>query len=298
MKTKTSVKFKILDALYIALMIVPFVCAIVMKILLVPASEGLNISGAAVYFAFEKMPLQPLYITEAQVNSWAVILFILGLSLYLTHGLDTVPNLKRQLAAEWIVEKAENLVLDNMGEKYVSFAPFIAGILGLSALSSLSSLLGLFPPTSDINVVFGWSLLVFTLITHYKLKGGVWNYTKGYFEPIPLFAPMNIISEFATPVSMTLRQFGNVLSGAVISTLIHAALGGIANILRVGLPAILSLYFDLFSGCIQAYIFATLTMIYISNGFPEEAYEKRMKRKAERARKKAEAAALATEMEK
>lgn len=298
MKFKTPLKFRIIDALYIALMIVPFIVAMVLKILNSPASEGLNISGALVYFSFEKMPLMPLYITEAQVNSWAVILFILGLSLYFTHGLDTIPNLKRQLAAEWIVEKAENLVLDNMGEKYVAFAPFIAGILGLSALSSLSSLLGLFPPTSDLNVVFGWSLLVFTLITHYKLKGGVWNYTKGYFEPIPLFAPMNIISEFATPVSMTLRQFGNVLSGAVISTLIHAALGGIANILRVGLPAILSLYFDLFSGCIQAYIFATLTMIYISNGFPEEAYEKRMKRKAERARKKAEAEALAAQLEK
>lgn len=289
---KTSLKFKIVDALYISMMIVPFVFGMVLKILNNPASEGVNISGALIYFEFDKMPLQPLYITEAQVNSFLVLLFILGLSLYLTHGLKVVPDLRRQHIAEWIVEKVEGIVCDNMGEKYMSFSPFIAAVLGLSAFSSLSSLLGLFPPTSDLNVVFGWALLVFTLITHYKLKGGVWNYTKGYFEPIPLFAPMNIISEIATPVSMTLRQFGNVLSGAVISTLIHAALGGIANILRVGLPAVLSMYFDVFSGVIQAYIFATLTMIYISNGFPEEAYEKRMKRKAERAKRKAEAEAL------
>ena len=295
---KTSLKFKLVDALYISMMIVPFVGAMVLKILMAPASEGLNISGALVYFSFEKMPLQPLYITEAQVNSLAVILFILGLSLYLTHGIKTVPELKRQLAAEWIVEKADGLVFDNMGEKYAGFAPFIAAILCISALSSLSSLLGLYAPTSDLNIIFGWALLVFGLITFYKLKGGVWNYTKGFFEPIPLFAPMNIISEFATPVSMTLRHFGNVLSGAVISTLLHAALGGISNIFRVGAPAVLSLYFDIFSGCIQAYIFATLTMIYISNGFPEEAYEKRMKKKAERARKKAEAAALVSQNEK
>ena len=295
---KTSLKFKLVDALYISMMIVPFVGAIVLKILMAPASEGLNISGALVYFSFEKMPLQPLYITEAQVNSLAVILFILGLSLYLTHGIKTVPELKRQLAAEWIVEKADGLVFDNMGEKYAGFAPFIAAILCISALSSLSSLLGLYAPTSDLNIIFGWALLVFGLITFYKLKGGVWNYTKGFFEPIPLFAPMNIISEFATPVSMTLRHFGNVLSGAVISTLLHAALGGISNIFRVGAPAVLSLYFDIFSGCIQAYIFATLTMIYISNGFPEEAYEKQMKKKAERARKKREANELAAKLEK
>lgn len=295
---KTSLKFKLVDALYISMMIVPFIGAMVLKILTTPAREGLNISGALIYFSFEKMPLQPLYITESQVNSWAVILFILGLSLFLTHGMKTVPELKRQLAAEWIVEKVDGLVLDNMGEKYAGFAPFIAAILCISALSSLSSLLGLYAPTSDLNIIFGWALLVFGLITYYKLKGGVWNYTKGFFEPIPLFAPMNIISEFATPVSMTLRHFGNVLSGAVISTLLHTALGGISNILRVGAPAVLSLYFDIFSGCIQAYIFATLTMIYISNGFPEEAYEKRMKKKAERARKKAEAAALVSQNEK
>ena len=295
---KTSLKFKLVDALYISMMIVPFVGAMVLKILMAPASEGLNISGALVYFSFEKMPLQPLYITEAQVNSLAVILFILGLSLYLTHGIKTVPELKRQLAAEWIVEKADGLVFDNMGEKYAGFAPFIAAILCISALSSLSSLLGLYAPTSDLNIIFGWALLVFGLITFYKLKGGVWNYTKGFFEPIPLFAPMNIISEFATPVSMTLRHFGNVLSGAVISTLLHAALGGISNIFRVGAPAVLSLYFDIFSGCIQAYIFATLTMIYISNGFPEEAYEERMKKKAERQKKKREEEMLAAKMEK
>ena len=77
-----------------------------------------------------------------------------------------------------------------MGERFMGFAPFIAAILGLSALSSLSSLLGLYPPTSDINIVAGWAILVFILITHYKLKGGLGNYLKGYTEPIAVFTPI------------------------------------------------------------------------------------------------------------
>ena len=291
-----TTKFKIVDALYICMMILPFVCGIVLKVLTTPASEGISITGAQIYFTFEEMPLMPLYITEAQVNSVLVMIFIFGLCLYLTHGMKVVPELKRQHVAEWIVEKVDGLVSDNMGEKYMSFAPFIAAILGLSAFSSLSSLLGLFPPTSDLNVVFGWSILVFILITYYKLKGGAFNYAKGFFEPIFLFAPMNVIGEVATPVSMAFRHFGNVLSGVVISTLIHAALGSLSNILRVGLPAIFSLYFDIFSGLIQAYIFSMLTMLYISNGFPEEAYEKRMKKKLEREKKKREAEELAQKM--
>lgn len=180
-----------------------------------------------------------------------------------------------------------------MGERFMGFAPFIAAILGLSALSSLSSLLGLYPPTSDINIVAGWAILVFILITHYKLKGGLGNYLKGYTEPIAVFTPINIISEVATPVSMTFRHFGNVLSGSVISVLVAAALQGLTSLLlgwlpgllgeipflQIGIPAVLSLYFDIFSGCLQAFIFSMLTMLYIANGFPEEAYEKRRLKK-------------------
>jgi F-type H+-transporting ATPase subunit a len=167
----------------------------------------------------------------------------------------------------------------------MGFAPFVAGILALSALSSLSSLLGLFAPTSDLNVVLGWAILVFILITHYKLKGGLWNYIKGFFSPIPVFAPLNIIGEVATPISMSFRHYGNVMSGMVISTLIafalrslsKAVLGALPGLLgeipflQIGLPAVLSLYFDIFSGCMQAFIFAMLTMMFISTASPEDA---------------------------
>lgn len=292
----SKTKNRLVDALYLALAIVPFLLAMTLKVLTAPATEGVSITGAMIFFTVD-MPIQAWPVTEAQVNSLAVMLSMLGLCLYLTHDLQVVPGSKRQLIAEWIVEKVTNLVQNSMGERFMGFVPFIAAILGLSALSSLSSLLGLFPPTSDLNIVAGWAILVFILITYYKLQGGLWPYVKGFFTPVPLFAPMNVLGEVATPVSMSFRHYGNVLSGVIISALVGTALKGLSNmllgwlpgvlgqfpLLQIGLPAILSLYFDIFSGCMQAFIFAMLTMLNISLGFPEEDYERRQAKKRKKA---------------
>ncbi len=288
MKEKDT-RFRLLDALYIALMILPLVACMVLKILTTPGGEGISITGAQIYLTIP-MPLMDLTITSSQITSWAVMLSILGLCLYLTHGLTVRPGSKRQLVAEWAVEQVNKLVSENMGQRFMAFAPFVAAIMLLSAFSSLTSLIGLFPPTSDMNVVAGWAILVFILITHYKLKGGFWPYFKGFFEPVPIFAPFNIIGEIATPVSMSFRHYGNVLSGVVISTLVAYALRSLSHmlfsflgnftILQIGLPAVLSIYFDIFSGLMQAFIFAMLTMLYIATGFPEEEYERRKAKKA------------------
>lgn len=297
-----TLKFRIVDIFYLFLIIAPLVAGMVIKVLTEPAAEGIKIAGANIFFTIPFF-IQDIVITESQINSWLIIITILGICLYLTHGLKTVPGLKRQHLAEMAVEKVDALVLENMGEMFMGFSPFIAGIMILSALSSLSCLVGMYSPTSDINVTAGWAILVFILITHYKLKGGFGNYLKSFAEPVVILTPMNIISEIATPVSMAFRHYGNVLSGAVISALLGSFLGGLTEklpgilgqipFLRAGIPAVLSLYFDIFSGCMQAFIFAMLTMLYVSGGFPGEAYEKRMKRKIERAKKRAEAKARA-----
>jgi F-type H+-transporting ATPase subunit a len=296
-----SRRFKAVDILLVAGMILPLLAAIVLKVLTTPASEGINITGAQIYFTIP-MPLQPLYITEAQVVSAAVVLTILFLCLYLTHGITVVPNSKRQLVAEWLVEKCQGMVDNNMGEYFKGFGPFVGAVMVLSALSSLSSLVGLFPPTSDINIVAGWAILVFGLITYYKLKGGLWLYAKGFAEPVPVLLPMNIISEAATPVSMSFRHYGNILSGSIISALLAAAFAGLSNlllgwipyvgeipILRIGIPAVLSLYFDIFSGGLQAFIFATLTMMYVAGGFPQSEFEARKAKREAKKKAKLEA---------
>ncbi|MBO5778737.1 MAG: F0F1 ATP synthase subunit A [Clostridia bacterium] len=271
----------------------------VLKILTTPVSEGISITGAQIYFTIP-MPIQDLPITSAQINSWLVIISLLGICLYMTHGLNVKKPTKRQHLAEWIVEKTQSMVNESMGDFFRSYGPFIAAIIGLSAFSSLLSLLGLFPPTSDINVVAGWAIGVFVLITYYKLKGGFLNYLKGFTEPIFVMAPLNVLGEIATPISMAFRHYGNVLSGSVIAVLIAAALQALSSLvlgwlpgalgeipfLQIGLPAILSIYFDVFSGCMQAYIFAMLTMLNIAGAFPEEEYEKRKQKKLSKNNKK------------
>ncbi len=283
--------FAAVDILYILLMVLPMLCAIVLKILTTPPSEGISITGAQVYFVVP-MPLQDLPISAAQINSFFVILSILGFCLYMTHGLNVKFPSKRQHFAEWAVEMLDSMVKESMGDFFSAFPPFIGAVLLLSAFSSLMSLFGLFPPTSDINIVAGWAILVFGLITHYKLKGGFLNYLKGFTEPIFVMTPLNILGEVATPVSMAFRHYGNVMSGAVIAVLVSVALQGLSNLvlgwipilgdipfLQIGIPAVLSLYFDIFSGCMQAYIFAMLTMLNIAGGFPADEFLKRKQKK-------------------
>jgi F-type H+-transporting ATPase subunit a len=294
MKIKSK-SFVFADVLFILMMTVPVVVGMVLKILTTPASDDIVISGAQIYFTLN-MPLQDLPITESQVNSLIVIITVIGLCLFLTHGIRANVKTRRQLLAEFLVEKVDGMVNSNMGDYFKGYAPFIAAMLALSALSSLLSLFGLYAPTSDINIVAGWAILVFILITYYKLKCGPWHYIKSFGDPVPFLAPMNIISEVATPFSMAFRHYGNVLSGSIVGILLASALGGLSTkvvgslpgflgdfpIFRIGIPAVVSIYFDIFGGLLQAYIFAVLTMLYVSSGFPQSEYEKRKLRKMQK----------------
>ena len=114
---RKSARFRAVDVLLIAMMILPLVAGMALKILTTPASEGIEISGARIYFTIP-MPVQDLPITESQVNSWLVMISILGLCLYLVHGITVKPGSRRQLVAEWIVEKTNGLVRENMGKHH------------------------------------------------------------------------------------------------------------------------------------------------------------------------------------
>lgn len=228
-------------------------------------------------------------LTETIVNMWIVMAVIVGLCIFLTRGMQVHARTKRQIVAEFIVKKVNGMVSENMGAKFAGFGPFIAALMSLSALCSLSSMLGMYAPTSDLSTLLGWALLVFVMITYTKVRtNGVLGYFKGYTEPIAVLTPFNIISEIATPISMAFRHFGNIASGSVITALVYAALAALSNalfgwlpgalgevlgqipILQVGIPAVLSIYFDLFSSCLQAFIFCMLTMMYIGSAAAED----------------------------
>lgn len=251
---------------------------------------NLDISGAKVLFTIPlDIPiLGDLEFSETILVSWLVMLIITGLCIWLTHDLKVENISKRQAVAEMLVETANNFVIGNMGERFKHLIPFIAALFSTSVVSNLISLTGLRSPTADLSTEAAWAVVVFVMITAQKIKtGGIGGYLKGFTEPIPILTPFNILSELATPISMACRHFGNILSGVVINGLIYGALavassallgwlpgvlGDILSqipILSVGIPAVLSVYFDWFSGFMQAFIFCMLTTMYIANAAEE-----------------------------
>lgn len=247
---------------------------------------NVDISGAKVFFSIPTgIPvLGDILISETLVVSWIVMILITGLCIWLTRDLKVENISKRQAVAEMLVETANNFVIGNMGEKFRYMIPFVAALFSTSVVSNLISLIGLRSPTADLSTEAAWAVVVFIMITSQKIKsGGIGGYLKGFTEPIPVLTPFNILSELATPISMACRHFGNILSGVVINGLIYAALAvassalfgllpGILGdvlaqipFLSVGVPAVLSVYFDWFSGFMQAFIFCMLTTMYIAN---------------------------------
>lgn len=283
-----------------------------------------SITGAKVLATIENVPLfGTVQITQTLTASWLVMLIITGLCIWLGSGLRVTNISRKQAVAEMAVTSLLKFVRGNMGTGFDHYIPLIGTIFITSVVSNLISLVGVWSPTADLMTELAWALVVFVLITYHKIKSsGILSYLKGFLDPIFVLAPINVMSECFTPISMACRHFGNIISGTVISTLIYGALtaansalfgllgssmyvaiavtvlgaipavlgytrkqkkllivGAIVAILgvlaiftnlgatypwlTVGIPAIPSLYFDWFGGCIQAFIFCTLTTLFI-----------------------------------
>ncbi len=249
---------------------------------------NVDIHGARILYTIPV--LGGINITSTLVITWCVMAVLTGLCIYLTRDLKVKDVSRRQAIAEFLVQTAENFVRENMGDRWVkSFTPFITAIISLSLFSSLTSLLGLFPPTADLVTELAWAVVVFVIITYNNIKSsGLLGYLKSFCSPIFLMAPFNVLGEVFKPVSMTFRHFGNIVSGTVISALVYSGLTvanqvlfglipgmvgkvlGAIPFLTVGIPAVLSLYFDWFGSAIQAFIFCVLTMVFISQAAGEE----------------------------
>lgn len=219
-------------------------------------------------------------ITESVVHSWIVLALVTAVCYWLTKDLSVQNPSKKQIVAEKIVTMAKSLVETNMGKEWMNYLPYIGTILAFSFLSSVMSVAGLRSPTADFSVTLAMALVTFVLIEYNFFKSkGFFGFFKRLTEPVVVMTPMNIISEVATPLSLALRHFGNIASGAVITALVYGALASLSRVVlgwipntfianipvfQVGIPAVLSIYFDLFSSGIQAYIFCMLTMANIA----------------------------------
>ena len=248
----------------------------------------LSVTGPKIYF--EIPILGGIKITQTTVSLLVVTILLIMLSYFLTRKLTKRPG-RAQVVVEKLVTMLYNLVEDTMGKHNLKFAPYIGTLFLCSIFGTLIGMTQLFrSTTADLSVTLAWALVTTGLVWYHNIKNfGFLAWLKGFTEPIVVMTPMNIVSEIAQPISMAFRHFGNVAGGSVLTALIYAALAALSNLLfswlpevvatvmppifQAGIPAFLSIYFDLFSGFVQALVFSLLTMVYVGGACPPPAEE-------------------------
>ncbi len=240
--------------------------------------EGILLSAADIdfmvhgVFSYELFG-QTVWITTTHVCVLIVMLVIIGFCFAANRAVRhaaEVPGTFQNIV-ELVVEKLDNMVGGVMGKHAVNFRNYIGTIFIFILISNISGLFGLRPPTADYGVTLPLALLSFILIHFnqfkYQTPKEIWTDMCSPLPPwLPIWFPINVISEIAVPISLSLRLFANILSGTIIMALIYSLLSKIAYFW----PGALHAYFDIFSGCIQTYVFCMLTMTYISNAIGEE----------------------------
>ena len=295
---------------------------------------NIDVTGPYIYFSLPFFG--GINVTQTAISSIVVTILLCWAFVVLGKNLTKRPD-GRQVLVEKGAMMLRDMVIETMGAHNAHWTPFIGTIFLSSICGSFIGLTGfLRSTTADLSCVAVWAIMVSVIIWYNNIKhNGFLGWLKGFTEPIAVMTPMNVVSEFAQPLSMAFRHFGNVAGGGVITTIIYAALSlastavlnlitasgwivsavlliagalmifrwktkgkvtwlvfgcisgvlglfgvfqatGILSgvpILAYGVPAVLSCYFDLFSGFVQAYVFTLLTMVYISGSLPEPKQE-------------------------
>ncbi len=216
-------------------------------------------------------------ITETVTNTWIIMALLILFAYVAGRNLKRVPK-GMQLITETIVGGVNGLTRQTMGDNKMGFAPYIGTLMLFIGISNIAGLFTLRPPTADVNTTMGLALMTFFAIQGFGIRShGVVGHFKGFLQPMAFLLPLNILGELANPISLAFRLFGNIIGGVIVMSLLYSALSGLSASafgligLNVGIPifqviaAPLHIYFDLFSGLLQSFIFSMLTMVFISN---------------------------------
>ncbi len=249
----------------------------------------LSVSGPKVFFELMfDLPDSTIFTMKNLITQTTITLFtvtiVLGiLSIVFTRNITKRPG-KGQVILEKIVTMLYNLVESTMGKHNSKFAPYIGTLFATSMFGSLIGMTAIFRSSSaDLSVTAAWALVTTALVWANNIRNfGLKAWLKGFTEPIVVMLPMNLVSEVASPLALAFRHFGNIAGGSVLTALIYSALallskaliGWIPGIIgtipffQAGIPAILSIYFDIFAAFVQAFVFCLLTMVYIAGACP------------------------------
>ena len=215
-------------------------------------------------------------VSESVVVTWIIMAALLLFCFLMTRRLRVRNISRRQAVIETIVVKLTGITEGMVGEKGKGVAPYLVTILMYITLANICGIFGFKSPTKDLNVTIALALMSIVLVQaagiHYL---GFKGWLKRFTQPIAVVTPFNILDLVTRPLSLCMRLFGNVLGAFVIMKLLEA-------VVPVVLPAVFSVYFDLFDGILQAYVFVFLTSLYIKEEIEEEEEEGGKKKKRRR----------------
>lgn len=201
-------------------------------------------------------------VSDAVFVSWFVMLILIIFAIVVRFSLlpkftDIPTGFQNilELFVEWVYNFSESS-LHKIG---LELAPYIGSLALYLGLANMIELIGLRPPTTNLGATFAFAIITFFLINYYGVKEkGPWGRIKDLGKPVAAMAPIKVFSELALPISMASRLFGNILGGLVVMELIY-------KLIPIGIPAVLAIYFNLFDGLIQTFIFLTLTLTFIGD---------------------------------
>lgn len=196
-------------------------------------------------------------VPDSCVVTWLMMAVLVALSVILTHKLKKVPT-GRQCLLEIGITKLNDFFLGILGPHGKKYLPILETLIIYIGFSNIIGIFGFVPPTKDINVTAALAGIAIILIqlTSIIERGGI-GWVKGFAKPMAIMIPINILELVTRPLSLCMRLFGNVLGAFVVMELIKICV-------PVGLPVVFSLYFDIFDGLIQAYVFVFLTSLFMS----------------------------------
>ncbi len=207
--------------------------------------------------AFTIPVLGGIPVLESVVVTWSIMAVMTVLAICLVRDLRVENPGKKQLFLESAFTVANDFFMDIVGEKGKRYIPYLISTAIYIAISNLIGYFGFKPPTKDLNVTAALALLSIFLIEYSGIHAkGVKRWLKGFAEPSPIMAPMNVLEVAIRPLSLCMRLFGNVLGSFVVMKLIEI-------LCPLVLPVPFSLYFDLFDGLIQTFVFVFLTALFI-----------------------------------
>lgn len=202
--------------------------------------------------------IEALPISDTLIVAWVVVLALIIIGKVIGSNLELIPG-KIQNGTEMLLTAIEGQIEPMLPGEGRKFLPFMATLFIFVGVSNLVGVLPAVPnPTGDINTTLGLALVVFILMHIEGIRAnGLWGYLKGFTEPVFILLPINIVSEFAKPISHSFRLFGNIVGGGIIITLLYQAAPWLV-------PIPIQLWFDLFIGVIQALIFGMVAIAYVS----------------------------------